>query len=634
MSRVLLLLLLTMACPAVVHAQPNPWAFDFNINLTADQAYVSKKLQQLKTGLPGLPTNAGIVEVTTGPVKLYFFEDVIGMLNRARDSGPAILPPVVRKPTICAEHAKFTKPDLLTSGSWLCKASEAAVLAAFAEKKVKTCSYVEFPESYVYDHSPIGSVDIPMVSNWNTLISLIGEALTYVDYPEGLFPTDFMATMRNVLAKLRYDKLKAQIASQTKAYQDAIAKVQADITCYDQAKVSAFVTSVNAMIGELTAVDQQLEGIYQAGLTQAAADRKAVENQGRIRVDLPFPALTDRDRELLAFYVGAVTWRIRGSGLLNVPEDSKSSGLYRRMLYVWYPFKLIAELAGGTADAKDVGFQIFFDENWGYAEWFDMGNEPGSNDKYSDLVEMTNRGKRATATVAPTLKKRGFDIRPLVAGGLQMGLCYYYIWEELYEINNGKVTGFLLGADLDDKSKYPSHVMRFLECPFATGEPCTGAALALGLVRTYLWGKSGGTVCTPDCSNKPCAADDGCGTPCATGCVDADIPLGIDGGVPTTDGLVRDGASYLGSTESDAHGEPGDGCSCRVDGPGRETAGGLVLALVIVLLLVFRPRVTRRADSRSAWRVSCRPRGRRPSTGTPRGSCGRPARRSKRGSCH
>jgi hypothetical protein len=237
MSRLSVLLFLTLACPTAVHAQPNPWAFDFDINLTKDTAYVKKKLQQLKTGLPGLPTNAGIVEVTTGPVKLYFYDDVIAVLNRARDSGPAILPPVVRKPAICVEHAKFQKPDLLSGGSWLCKASEAAVLAAFAKKKVKTCSYVEFPESYVYDHSPIGHVDIPMVSSWDTLISLIGEALTYVDYPEGLFPKTFMATMRSVLAKLRYDTLKAQIASQKKAYQGAIAKVQADIKCYDQAKV-------------------------------------------------------------------------------------------------------------------------------------------------------------------------------------------------------------------------------------------------------------------------------------------------------------------------------------------------------------------------------------------------------------
>jgi MYXO-CTERM domain-containing protein len=125
--------------------------------------------------------------------------------------------------------------------------------------------------------------------------------------------------------------------------------------------------------------------------------------------------------------------------------------------------------------------------------------------------------------------------------------------------------------------------MRFLEQPVATGEPCTGAALALGLVRTYLWGKSGGAVCTPDCSNKPCGADDGCGTPCATGCGDAGVPPGIDGGVPATDGLAHDGASDSGSPDA-AEGFNGGGCSCRVGGgPGRESPGGLVLALVVLL---------------------------------------------------
>jgi hypothetical protein len=42
MSRVSLLLLLAVASPAVVHAQPNPWAFDFDIYLTADPAYVTQ----------------------------------------------------------------------------------------------------------------------------------------------------------------------------------------------------------------------------------------------------------------------------------------------------------------------------------------------------------------------------------------------------------------------------------------------------------------------------------------------------------------------------------------------------------------------------------------------------------------
>lgn len=585
-----ILLLLTLCWPAAASAVPTPWAFDFDPNVADDPAYVNQQLQVLQGGLPGLPTE-GIVEVDTDPVKLYFFDEIAEILVRARDSGPAIVPPIERPPTICVEHAGFTMPDMVATENFLCDMSEDAVVAVFEPRKVNTCFHVEFPESYVYDHSPINVVDIPMVSNWNTLISLVGEALTYVDYPEGLFPPDYLEVMRSILAKLRYQELKAQIAGQITAYQGALAKLQADAWCYDQAQVPGFTTKVNTMIAELNAVSLQLEAIYQAGLVEAAIDRATVENQGRIRVDLPFPALTDKDRELLSLYIGGICWRIRGSGLVNIPDDETGSGLYRRYLYVQFPYQLIAELAGGVADAKDVGFQIFFDESWGYAEWFDMGTSPG-RDKYADLVQMTDRGKRLTTLVAPTLQGRGFDVSALVAGGLQMGPCYYYAWEELNEWTGSQLLGFLLGEDLDDKTKYPVHVMRFLEWPTAHGEFCTGGALAQGLVRTLLWGKPGGTVCTPDCTGKPCGADDGCGMPCGQGCTTPDGGVPVDGPVPVyTEAGVRVDSAV--PPEAGVHQEagpviveplPDEGCSCRAGHGSQEITGGLGFLLVILLL--------------------------------------------------
>ncbi len=201
----------------------------------------------------------------------------------------------------------------------------------------------------------------------------------------------------------------------------------------------------------------------------------------------------------------------------------------------------------------------------------------------------------------PTLEGRGFDVRPLVAGGLQMGPCYYYIWEELNTFSGGQIMGFLLGEDLDDKSKYPEHVMRFLEWPTATGEFCTGGALALGLVRTYLWGKSGGTVCAPDCTGKPCGADDGCGTPCGHGCHVADAGAFTDG--PRSDGpgaQVLDQAGVpvpaeAGTKKNDAGASPlttepppDSGCSCRAASGDQGTTGALALLLVMSLLGLTR----------------------------------------------
>jgi hypothetical protein len=572
MSRRVTLLALVLFCPVIAEAKPNPWSFDFDASIADDPSYVTSRLQNLSNGLPGLPAS-GIVELVSGQVQLYFFEDVADALTRAKSSGPPILPPLVRTPSICVKHAAFEKPTLLAgSSSAACKNAETAAMAAFADKKLKTCIHVEFPETYVYEHSPLGWVDFNTVSTLESLISFAGEALTHVDYPTGLLPANFYEDMRKVIARLRYQSLKTELSDRVQAYQTGLTQLQSNSTCFDQTALTAFLATVNDLIAELIAAEQQLDSIYNAGVAQAAVDLKAVQAQGRNRAPLPFPGLTDRDRELLAFYIGGIYWRMRGAGLIAVPPDP-DQGLLRRMLYTQYPYKLIAEMAAGTADAQGVGFDIFVQENWGYAEWYDMGNWPG-RDKYADLVDMTIRGKVATSLVAPKLEQRGFDVKPLIAGGLQMGPCYYYIWEELPD--------FTLGPDL----QYP--YMQFLELPTATGEFCTGAALALGLVRSLL----GGKPCTPDCTGKPCGADNGCGGTCGACPADAGIP-GHEAGAVSSDGPPvtdaahkQDGSSPPGFTGSTS------GCSCHLsaDAEGRMSGAGLALLVLLVLGAWVRSR--------------------------------------------
>ena len=113
---------------------------------------------------------------------------------------------------------------------------------------------------------------------------------------------------------------------------------------------------------------------------------------------------------------------------------------------------------------------ILVDENWGWDEWWDTGTTPGSADKYSDLVGMTNRGKRGVTIARPQIAGRGYDIRSLVGGAMMMGPCYYYAWEQLAD--------FRLGEDLDDP------YMWFIEWPTSLGEFCAGAALAEGLATS------------------------------------------------------------------------------------------------------------------------------------------------------
>ena len=140
------------------------------------------------------------------------------------------------------------------------------------------------------------------------------------------------------------------------------------------------------------------------------------------------------------------------------------------------------------------------------------------------MVDMAKRGKRTLDLAEPRLRGRGYDTAFLYAGGLQMGPCYYYGWEPLWEPEH-----FQLGEVMPD----PFHW--FLECPTAHGEFCTGAALGVGLARTLLWGKPG-SACIPDCANQQCG-DDGCNGSCAECDPGYDCELGqcvaeaIDAGV-------------------------------------------------------------------------------------------------------
>lgn len=594
----MLLFALAWASPAA--AAPTPWMFDFDPNIASDPTYVNQHLSTLKAGLPGLPTS-GIVELTSKQTKLYFYQDVIDALTRARDSGPGVAPTVTRTPLHCVEHFAFSQPSkaalLVDAPSFLCDTSHQTVMAAFEAAKLKTCGYVEFPESYVYDHTPLASIWPTTTADLDVLIAILGEALTHLLYPTNLIPADFLPRARKILAKLRYGKLKGELAQRKQAYQQALGELQANASCYKPAALSAFATTVGKLMAELKSVEQSLDALYSAGLAQAVLDRKAVEAQGRVRADLPYPALSDRERELLAFYVGGLVWRVRGEGLIN--ENKIPLGL--ALTFVAAPYQLIGDIAGGV-DGQGVGLPIYIDENWGYYLWYDMGTDPGSNDKYADLVEMTNRGKRATAGVAPLLAGRGFDTRHLVAGGLMMGACYYYIWEELPDFTLGlpcaPKAGFPLPPNTPGCLAAPNYT-QFLEWPTANGEFCTGAALALGLTKTLLGGKPG-KACTPYCFGKPCGASDTCGGTCGV-CPDGGGPTVTpdssvttsDGGLPTIDGpsAQRDAVGSPGQADSGGASEqPAASGGCNV-GPRPDFP---LLALVLALMLCLPPRSRRR----------------------------------------
>jgi MYXO-CTERM domain-containing protein len=547
----LTLALVTALWSSAADAAPNNWPFDFDPQIAAAPAGIQSGLSDLDQNLPGL-RDEELTAVQLGPVALYLFDNIANGLDRAVNAGPGIVPDRVRTPMMCATHEAFVYPPLLVaSPSAGCVSVEEAVAAAYADL-AKTCTEVEFPETYVFEHPP-GHVDTAVVNSLESLIAVAGEALSHIDFPVGLLQSDFFDRLRPIISKIRYTTLETRLTLKEAALTDAQTNLADSSQCFEPSARAALETTTNDLLAELALARTQLETTYQTGLSQATADRNAARADCRAREDLPHPSLTDDERILLAHYIGGIYWRARGAGLLAYPPDPEQ-GLLRRLLYVGYAFQVLADLAGG-AGAEGVGTNLLIDENWGWDEWWDMGTTPGSADKYSDLVGMTARGKRGVDLARPQIEGRGYDIRSLIGGAMMMGPCYYYAWELL--------AGFRLGESLQDP------YMWFIEWPTSLGEFCAGAGLAEGLVRTLLWG----TEMTP--------AE--CADPCANGgCPDAGVVVG-DGGV-------------AGDGSTDPPGEPGvdpgsaeSGCSCKA-GSGGGASGGVVLLLMLLLLAGLRRR--------------------------------------------
>ncbi|MBW1810464.1 MAG: hypothetical protein JRJ87_19865, partial [Deltaproteobacteria bacterium] len=497
---------LILAWPLGLSAHDNNYPFDYDPSLSEDPAGISADLQVLHNRLPGLPE--GLVEIEMDGIAFDYFPKTLDMIQRARDSGPEIAPPIERIAQLCAVHDAFSMPSfLIEPASAACQAAAEEVYAAF-DGSFNTCQEIEFPEVYVLDHPP-AVVDANflgqsvLLSTIEGQVALIGEALSHLDYPVGLIPDSFWPLTRSIIAKIRYQKLSDNIDARLVLYDQAKQRLQSSASCFHTEPSTYLQGSIDALVTELTAAGQHLDQLYAAGLAQAAQDRLAVENQGRLRNDLAHPSLTDHEREMLAFYLAAVYWRMRGGGLIRNPAN----GDVPDITYVTNIFEGIARFAGGLDDASGVGTRYAIDESYGYAEWWDMGNEAG-HDQYYDLLWMTDRGRRGVNLVSTMIGDLGYDTKNLVAGGLIMGPCYFYMWYELWA-RNGRY--FKLGEDLVT----PYYI--FLEMPVSSGEVCYGGAMGLGLARTLLWGIPD-PDCQPNCASHECGTD-GCGGSCGS-CAD------------------------------------------------------------------------------------------------------------------
>ena len=207
-SRIGLALLLSW--PMGLSAHDNNYPFDYDPSRSEDPGGIAADLQMLHNRLPGLPE--GLVEIVRDGIALNYFPETLDMIDRARDSGPDIAPPIDRTAELCAAHAAFSPPAyLIEPASSACRAA-GDVVAEALDGSFKTCQEVEFPEVYVLDHPP-AVVDANFLGYSELLqtlegqIALIGEALSHLDYPVGLIPDSFWPLARSIIAKIRYEKL-------------------------------------------------------------------------------------------------------------------------------------------------------------------------------------------------------------------------------------------------------------------------------------------------------------------------------------------------------------------------------------------------------------------------------------------
>lgn len=337
---------------------------------------------------------------------------------------------------------------------------------------IEDCLEVNVPESYVLKH-PNGQVDSKTLLSIEGQVETVGEALSHIEIPLSLIPASHQESVRRVILKIRMQELLGRYEKRIKEQGAFVRAIDESPDCFlatsDEVNNARNLTA--ELLEESKKALQTLRAIDTEGRIRAREDRQKVLATGRSHNLLPYENLTDQERELLAFYVGGLFWRMRGGGLLDDPQGTQMT----RHLFTLLPMRSLGLMAGGTI-GRDAGTLIYFAVFKGWGMWMDMGRTKKltEGDRYHDLVSMTNRGKYQVEEAAELLHKNGYDDTYLRMGGLQMGPCYDYSWEHLSAIT--------IGADL----KKPYSV--FLEGPTSWGEFCAGAAISLGFVRSLLRG--------------------------------------------------------------------------------------------------------------------------------------------------
>lgn len=492
-------------------SQKQPYLFD--VNLAEKPSTVQGMINDYSKGLPDFPLAVMTEVELDGPISIWLYKETAHFLDLLvkTDKSDFVWP---RDDESCANHDSFLMPSILPDGSSTqCQNTFNNIKSSLSN--LDGCRGAAEPEMYVLNYPP-GVVND---SNTNTVLDLIGiMGSTFTQFPplyDGVLPEDFVPRLRNILRKLRYGELIFPLNFQIDSFKNGLNLLAANEECFVEEGRKQLKYDIEAIISEATALRDHIEKLKSDGEKEYNKEILRLGAISRLRNELPYPSLTQSDREFLAFWLGGLYWRLRGGGIIKLggTQDCRRLGLRR-------PFNVIGEFAG-AAHGKEAADGIYCEIFSGWGEWFDMGTTPGEDDKYYDLVKMTNRGYEQIRTAvsgtsalntctipdAPFvlnidgLSKKNYDTTELTAAGLTMGPCYYFPWDQLYP--------WFWAYDM------PPPYIQAIDGPTAIGEVCIGGTLGLGMVRVLMkgWATGQPPTCIIDCAGRECG-DNSCGDEC------------------------------------------------------------------------------------------------------------------------
>lgn len=411
-----------------------------------------------------LPEGIEFSQVLVDGARLNLFKEISEILQAV--SGPAQAPASFGADHRCDVHEQFSPPSIAANSQ--CADLKEIVDDAFARNK-KVCLYATQAERFVEDQPP-GEFNFWQMMTLEGQIKTAGEPLSHIVFPGNVVSAKLMQSLRTIIAKVRHDQLVSDLDQQREKYQDVLETIRRSPTCVSD-NAANLEPALVALENELLAAKDDLEKLDQDGRRQAEIDRNKVLQKGRFRAPLPYPSLTDAERQLLSLYLGGAFWRFRGGGLIGGHGTQAA-----RIDFNLLPMSVIGYLNGNSA-GRAAGEAIFLHIFKGWSGNMDMGHLPGHDDKYVSLAKMTDRGLYQIELALPNLQLAGYDTTALKIGGMHMGVCYYFAWDQL--------ANFRIGINM------PKPYRDFIDGATAWGELCAGASISLGLSKTMLGGVAG-----------------------------------------------------------------------------------------------------------------------------------------------